>query len=141
MDPLKIPEAKPDPKSESKKPVAKKAPAKDINKSAEVRKVAAGMKAKGEKPRPKTIIEFFKKQGIEVSSPQVSMVLKTMGFQTRKRRKNGAPAAKAAARAGGKKTTKITVDDLVKAQSVVAQFGGTERALAALQALQGFESE
>ena len=141
LDPLMTPEAKPAPKSESKKPAAKKAPAKDINKSAEIRRVAAGMKAKGEKPRPVVIIEVLKKQGITVSSPQVSMVLKKMGFRPRKRRKGAALATKAAARPGGKKTTKITVHDLVKAQKVVARLGGTERALAAIQALQGFEAE
>jgi transposase len=129
-------------KPESKKPTAKKkGPSKDINKSAEIRKVADQMKAKGEKPRPVVIIEILKKQGIEVSSPQVSMVLKKMGFRPRKRRAKGAAAAKAAPRTGGRNTTKITVEDLVKAQKVVAQFGGTERALAALQALQGFEEE
>ena len=37
------------------------------------------------------------------------------------------------------KTIKIKVDDLVKAQKVVAQMGGLDRALAALQALKGFE--
>lgn len=69
------------------------------------------------------------------------MVLRKMGFRPRKRRKDGATAAKAVARVGGKKTTKITVDDLVKAQKIVAQFGGTERAVAAIQALQGLEAE
>ena len=47
----------------------------DVNKSAEIRKVAAAMKAAGEKPRPVVIIATLKKQGVEVSSPQVSMVL------------------------------------------------------------------
>lgn len=64
------PEAKPAAMTDSRKLVAKKKRAsKDINKSAEIRKVADQMKAKGEKPRPKTIIEVLKKQGITVSSP------------------------------------------------------------------------
>ncbi|NDH95241.1 MAG: hypothetical protein EBZ13_12070, partial [Planctomycetia bacterium] len=69
------------------------AKAKDVNKSEEIRKVATSMKAKGEKPRPVTIITALGKQGIEVSSPQVSMVLKRMGFRPRKRRKGGKAAA------------------------------------------------
>jgi transposase len=136
------PEAKPAAKTESKKPAAKKkGPSKDINKSAEIRKVADQMKTKGEKPRPVVIIEILKKQGIEVSSPQVSMVLKKMGFQTRKRRKNGAPAAKAAASTRKSTTTKVKVSELLKAQKLVAEFGGAERAMAAIQALDGFEEE
>lgn len=128
------------PKPVSKKPaVAQKG---DVNKSAEIRKVASGMKAKGEKPRPVVIIDMLKKQGIVVSSPQVSMVLKKMGFRPRKRRKGGEVASERVKSATSKttsKTIKIKVDDLVKAQKVVAQMGGLDRALAALQALKGFE--
>ena len=62
------------PKPVLKKPAASKKG--EINKSEEIRKVANGMKAKGEKPRPVVIIDVLKKQGIVVSSPQVSMVLK-----------------------------------------------------------------
>lgn len=132
--------AKPAAKSEIKKPAAakKKAPAKEINKSEEIRKVANGMKAKGEKPRPVMIIEILKKQGVEVSSPQVSMVLKKMGFRPRKRRKSSEVSAPRAAAPAARKGSKLKVDDLVKAQKVVAQMGGIERALAALQALRGF---
>jgi hypothetical protein len=49
----------------------------------EIRKIANGMKAKGEMPRPAVIIDMLKKQGIVVPSPQVSMVLKRMGFRPR----------------------------------------------------------
>jgi len=117
--------------------------AKDLNKSAEIRKIATGMKEKGEKPRPVVIIATLKKQGVEVSSPQVSMVLKRMGFRPRKRRKaagaaavkaNGATAA--AKRGGGQ----ISVEDLIAAKKLVSHFGGTDRALAALSALKRFES-
>jgi transposase len=128
-------------KTEAKKLAPKKPAAKskgDINKSAEIRKVAAGMKAKGEKPRPVVIIEMLKKQGVEVSSPQVSMVLKKMGFRPRKRRKTGLAKARAIS-ATGSKTTKVKVEDLVKAQKVAEQMGGIEKAIAALQALKGFE--
>jgi arginine repressor len=136
------PDAKPAPKTDSKKkPVAKrKGPSKDINKSAEIRTMAGQMKAKGEKPRPKTIKDNLAKQGIVVSSPQISMVLKKMGFQTRKRRKSGTVKAASGTRTKST-TTKVKVSELLKAQKLVAEFGSADRAMAAIQALDGFEEE
>lgn len=119
---------------------------KDVNKSAEIRKVAAAMKAAGEKPRPVTIIATLGKQGVEVSSPQVSMVLKRMGFRPRRRRKNGKAAGKLVATTAGSakavrtKATKISVEDLVAAQKAVSRLGGLDRALAAIEALRQFDS-
>ena len=110
---------KSDAKPAAKGPKAKVS--KDVNKSAEIRKVATTMKAAGEKPRPVTIIAALKKHGVEVSSPQVSMVLKRMGFRPRRRRKNGAAGKPVATTAGSAKAvrmkaTKISVEDLVAAQ-------------------------
>ena len=48
----------------------------NVNKSEEIRKVAAELSAKGETVRPKTILDILKKRGIKVVSPQVSIVLK-----------------------------------------------------------------
>ena len=133
------PEAKkPASKAEVKKHTAKKPVAKDVNKSAEIRRVATAMKARGEKPRPVVIIDTLEKQGITVSSPQVSMVLKGMGFRPRKRRKSREVAAAGSA-AAPKNTGRVKVEDLVKAKKVAAQMGGIDRALAALNALKGFE--
>jgi hypothetical protein len=120
------------------------AKAKDVNKSEEIRKIANSMKAKGEKPRPVTIITALGKQGIEVSSPQVSMVLKRMGFRPRKRRKGGKAAAArpAAAKkpvARGKAATTISVDDLLAAKKVAEKFGSAEQAIKVLEALKRFE--
>lgn len=126
-----------------KSAVAKKSKSsKDINKSEEIRKVATSMKAEGKKPRPVVIIDTLKKKGIVVSSPQVSMVLKRMGFRPRKRRKAGANAvagsngvaAKAVSRAGN-----ISIEDLLAAKRLASTFGGTDRAIAALSALKRFE--
>jgi hypothetical protein len=129
--------------ADSKKPAEKK-PAADVNKSEEIRKLATAMKAKGEKPRPVTIIAALKKQGVEVSSPQVSMVLKRMGFKPRKRRKAGslvaAVAAANKANKSGKAKTKISVEDLVAAKKAVGRLGGLDRAVAAIEALRQFES-
>lgn len=125
---------------------------KDMNKSAEIRRVAEAMKAKGEKPRPVTIIEVLRKQGIEVSSPQVSMVLKRMGFRPRRRRKARARAGAGAsavavvkkqgrpAKAAAAKATEITFGDLLEAKKVVGHLGGIDHALATLQALKQFNS-
>ena len=125
-------ETKSAPKSETKRPITKKSVGKGINKSEEIRKVARTMKAKGEKPRPVEIIAILKKQGVEVSSPQVSMVLKAMGFKPRRRRKGSeAPATKNAG--------KVKVEDLVKAKKIAKQMGGVDKALAVLNALKDFE--
>lgn len=118
---------------------------KDVNKSAEIRKIAAAMKASGEKPRPVTIIEVLKKQGVEVSSPQVSMVLKRMGFRPRKRRKGGRLAGgvattRGSAKAVRTKATKISIEDLVAAKKAVSRLGGLDRALAAIEALRQFHT-
>jgi hypothetical protein len=139
-------------KTADKKPTDHK-PSRGVNKSEEIRKVAKTMQAKGEKPRPVTIIAVLGKQGIEVSSPQVSMVLKRMGFRPRKRSKaapgaagSGAAGSGAAGSGAGPKGAArvkggpLSVDDLLAAKRLVGQFGGADRALAAIQALQKFES-
>jgi hypothetical protein len=116
--------------------------AKATNKSDEIRKVARAMKEKGEKPRPVAIIAILEKQGVTVSSPQVSGVLKRMGFRPRKRRTAavGSTATPKAAGPGKRRGDAISVEDLVAAKKVASQFGGTARALAAIEALRRFES-
>ena len=106
---------------------------KEVNKSEEIRKVANDLKAKGQKISPKVIIDLLKKQGVAVSSPQCSMVLKRAGFKRRARRMGGAVAKPAAARTAAKGT--IGIDDLIAAKKVVEQFGSAERAIDALRAL------
>ena len=134
--PAKHPASKKEKEPMAKKTAPKKPAAKaEVNKSAEIRKLAAAMKAKGEKPRPVVIMEMLRKQGIEVSSPQISMVLKKMGFRPRKRRKSGATAGAAAPVA--KKTSKsnLSVDDLIKAKRMAEEFGGAEKLVNAISAL------
>jgi len=119
----------------------KKSASKDVNKSAEIRRVATAMKARGEKPRPKLIVEALRKQGLEVVSPQVSMVLKRMGFRPLRRRKAGTrgTAAVAAAAKGGTSGASVSIDDLIAARKVAKSFGNADRAIAALAALKRFE--
>ncbi|MFM8292605.1 MAG: hypothetical protein ACKOC4_13030 [Planctomycetia bacterium] len=104
---------------------------KGVNKSEEIRKQAKAMQQKGEKPRPVVIIAALKKQGVTVSSPQVSMVLKRMGLRPARGRKGVVGAGRGGA---------ISLDDLLAARKLVSHFGGTARALAAIEALQKFES-
>ncbi len=119
--------------------MAEKKEGKGVNKSEEIRKIAAAMKERGEKPRPILIVGALKKQGIAVSSPQVSMVLKRMGFRPRKRRKPGEAAAPKAAKARVVRSAQLSIEDLLAAKKIVSQFGGTDRALAAITALKRFE--
>jgi len=135
---------KPVAKRSAKPAKAKAKPAKDLNKSEEIRQVASQMKDKGEKPRPVSIIAALKERGVEVSSPQVSMVLKRMGSRPRRRRKaakRGAAVAttNGSAKAVRSKAAKISIEDLVAAKKAVGQLGGLDRALAAIQALRQFE--
>ena len=110
-----------------------KSAAKGVNKSEEIRKLATAMKQKGEKPRPVVIVAALKKQGVAVSSPQVSMVLKRMGLGARPAR------SEAAGSPVGKRGT-ISVDDLLVAKKIAGQFGSVERAIAALEALKRFQA-
>jgi ribosomal protein L11 len=114
----------------------------DVNKSEEIRKLAAAIKEQGDNPRPVVIIAELKKRGIAVSSPQVSIVLKKMGMRPSRGRKPGRKpaAAKQVAPVAAASNAVISVDDLLAAKKVAAQMGGTERALAALAALKRIES-
>jgi hypothetical protein len=114
--------------------MADKKDAKGVNKSEEIRKLAKALEAKGEKPRPVVIIAALKKQGVVVSSPQVSMVLKRMGFRPRPRKQVGVSNGRVKVRGGA-----ISVEELLAAKKLAGQFGGADRAMAALQALKQFE--
>jgi hypothetical protein len=104
-----------------------------VNKSAEIRKLAAATKAKGQKPRPSLIMAELKKHGVVVSSPQVSMVLKKAGFRPLRKRK------KAVAAKVGPAASVVSVEDLLAAKKVAGEFGGADKAIKALQALKRFE--
>jgi arginine repressor len=104
-----------------------------VNKSAEIRKLAAAMKSKDQKPRPSLIMAELKKHGVVVSSPQVSMVLKKMGFRPLRKRK------KAVVAKVGPTASVVSVEDLLAAKKVAGEFGGADKAIKALQALKRFE--
>lgn len=124
--------------------VAKKKPAEEITSKADlIRKVAGIIKAKGEKPRPTEIVKILEQEGVTVAPAQVSMTLKAAGYRPlRKRRKPKKAAGELAAKkvAGATRSSQISMDDLLAAKSVAGAFGGTDKAIAALQALKRLEN-
>ena len=108
-----------------------------------IRKVASIIKAKGEKPRPSEIVRILGEEGVTVSAAQVSQTLKAAGYRPlRKRRKGKKTADAAAARrpaGAGRRESEISLDDLLAAKSVSGAFGGTDKAIAALEALKRLE--
>lgn len=116
--------------------VDSRAEAPAVNKSEEIRRLAREMQARGETPRPVTIVKALGARGITVSSPQVSIVLKREGVE-RRPRKSRAPAAAAAAPAanGFSSADAFTVHQLLAAKKFVEMVGSQRQALALLDAL------
>ena len=126
---------KPRGKNPSKKPAAK-----DLNKSEEIRKVAAKMKAGGQKVRPSLIVQELAKQNVVVAAAQVSVVLKRMGFKPlRKRKKSARGEPKVNAPTQARRASALGIEDLLAAKKAVEAFGGSDRAIQAIQALKRFE--
>ena len=133
------------------KPVAKKQhvekagkkPTEKITSKADlIRKVASIIKAKGEKPRPAEIVKILAEEGVTVAPAQVSITLKAAGYRPLRKRRKGkktveGPAPKKSASTGG--ASQILIDDLLAAKSVSGAFGGTDKAIAALQVLKQLE--
>ena len=125
-----------------KKPAGKKPAEKITSKADLIRKVAGIIKAKGEKPRPTEIVKILAEEGVTVAAAQVSMTLKAAGYRPLRKRRKGKKTAEGAATkkaivAG--RVKQISIDDLLAAKSVSGAFGGTDKAIAALQALKQFE--
>jgi len=135
------------PKPAAKKAATKKAAPKagaEPSKSDLVRKLAKQLKESGQQPRPSVIVAELAQQGVKVAPAQVSIVLKKMGFRPLRKKKGG--AKKAAPKAAGavratKPATSSTVsfEDVLAAKKAAASLGGTDKALAALQALKRIE--
>jgi hypothetical protein len=148
---ISVPEKKPTAKA-LKKPAGQN-PAEEITSKADlIRKVAGIIKAKGERPRPSDIVKILKEEGVDVFPAQVSLTLKAAGYRPlRKRRKGekaaagGVAGASVAGKNAGRKALgtgrleQISIDDLLEAKRVAGAFGGTDKAIAALQALRRFE--
>lgn len=115
-------------KTAAAKAASKNGAANHGNKAEAIRTAAGSL---GKTVRPKDVIAMLAKQGITVSSAQVSTTLKRMGMtKVRRGRKPGAVAASRATR-----SESITIEDLIAAKKLVTQLGSVEAASQALSAL------
>jgi hypothetical protein len=89
--------------------------------------------------RPSLIMAELKKQGVVVSSPQVSMTLKQMGFRPLRKRKKAVAGSVSSAKSGAPKAAVVSVEDLITAKKMAGNLGGTDKAIVVLQALRRFE--
>jgi arginine repressor len=105
----------------------KKTSAGQVNKAQKIRDVAKTM---GKKVRPRDIIAVLAKEGIKVSSAQVSTTLRAAGFRRKRRGKKGAAAAAHPATGNG-----LSLDALLAAKALIAKVGGIEAAQEALAAM------
>jgi len=126
------------------KPAGGKAAGDAASKAGLIRKVAVIIKAKGEKPRPSDIVKILGAEGVTVSPAQVSQTLKAAGYAPLRKRRQGNKAKKTASAAAAKggnagRAAEISLDDLLAAKSVSGAFGGTDKAIAALEALKRLE--
>lgn len=119
-------------KKKNSKPTKKKAQRKagkkavEVNKAARIREVA---KSLGKKVRPRDVIAVLAKEGVSVSSAQVSTTLRAAGYR-RKRRARRATVATPAFKSNG-----LHLDSLLAAKALIEKAGGVAQAEAALAAL------
>ena len=100
----------------------------DTSKAQRIRDVA---KALGRKVRPRDVIAELAREGITVSSAQVSTTLRSAGYR-RKRRGRRAAAATAVAASS---SNGLNLDALIAAKALIAKVGSVEIAEDALRAM------
>jgi arginine repressor len=98
----------------------------ETSKAQRIRDVA---KALGNKVRPRDVIAELERQGIKVSSAQVSMTLRSAGYRRRRRGRKVAAAVHPAAGNG------LNLDALIAAKALIAKVGSVEAAEEALRAM------
>ena len=114
-------------KTRGKKAAAAKNGAGETSKAQRIRDVA---KTLGRKVRPRDVIAELAKEGVTVSSAQVSMTLRSAGYR-RKRRGTKATAAVAHPASGNG----LNVEALIAAKALIAKVGGVEAAEEAIKVL------
>jgi lambda repressor-like predicted transcriptional regulator len=100
-----------------------------VNKAQRIRDAA---KALGKKVRPKDIIAELAKDGIHVSSAQVSTTLSAAGYR---RRKTGAGAGGGKSAAGKSAGHGLDLEALIATKALIQKVGGIEAAEEAIRAL------
>ena len=85
----------------------------------------------GKKARPRDIIAALAAKRIVVTSPQVSMTLKSAGLRKGKRRRKGAAVA-----SSNGQNHSVNLDHLLKVKKLADQLGGTSQIKEAMAALE-----
>jgi arginine repressor len=114
-------------KGRGKKVAAKASNAGEVSKAQRIRDVA---KTLGRKVRPRDVIAELAKEGVKVSSAQVSMTLRSAGYKRRRRGKRAAAAVAHPASGNG-----LNLDALIAAKALIAKVGSVETAEEALRVL------
>jgi arginine repressor len=115
-------------RTRGKKAVTPTSSAGEMSKAQRIRDVA---KALGKKVRPRDVIAELAKEGITVSSAQVSMTLRSAGYRRKRRgRKVATATAVAASSSNG-----LNLDALIAAKALIAKVGSVEVAEEALRAM------
>ncbi len=115
-------------RTRGKKGAAAKNGAGETSKAQRIRDIA---KTLGKKVRPRDVIAELAKEGITVSSAQVSMTLRSAGYRRKRRgRKVAAVTAAAVLSSNG-----LNLDALIAAKALIAKVGSVEVAEEALRAM------
>jgi len=115
-------------KTRGKKTTAATNKAADTSKAQRIRDVA---KTLGRKVRPRDVIAELAKEGITVSSPQVSSTLRAAGYRRKRRGRKVATATAAVASS----SNGLNLDALIAAKALIAKVGSIEVAEEALRAM------
>ena len=100
----------------------------EVNKAERIRQVA---KSLGKKVRPRDVIAELAKEGVKVSSAQVSATLRSAGYRRRRRgRKAAATATISHAASNG-----LNVEALIAAKALIQKVGGVQAAEQAIAVL------
>jgi hypothetical protein len=108
-------------------PRPKKSAADQPTKAQRIRDVA---KKLGKKVRPRDVIAELAKEGIKVTSPQVSKTLREAGYRRRRRGRKAGTAAVRSASGNG-----LSLDALLAAKALIVKVGSIETAEQAISAL------
>jgi arginine repressor len=115
-------------RTRDKKAAATTNNAAETSKAQRIRDVA---KTLGRKVRPRDVIAELAKEGITVSSAQVSMTLRSAGYRRKRRgRKVAATTAATTSSSNG-----LNLDALIAAKALIAKVGSVEVAEEALRAM------
>lgn len=100
-----------------------------VNKSELIRVVARNMVAQGHPPRPVEIVETLAKQGVKVTSGQVSLAVKDTNLALRPR------TTAVRLPDPGEALRRVGVEELTMARELARRLGSIEKALDAVVAL------